>query len=159
LTRVGNSSKNAGAMTAFSELELDHAKALATALDKTGVPNAQVVEQLAAALERPSTAVGASLGDVDRAQANALALEIASGLVVENGAQSMPDALLLSIGRRIHESDDKQGYAAALIATAARLRQQPGAQPATTQVISLAAIALGDYALNGALCRALYAPG
>jgi hypothetical protein len=145
-------------MDAFSEQELDHAKALATALDKTGIPNAQVVEQLAAALERPKALASPSLGDIDRAHANALAQEIAVGLVVENGAQSMPDALLLSIGRRIHESDDKQGYAAALIATAARLRQQPGSQLATTQVISLAAIALGDYALNGALCRALYAP-
>lgn len=91
--------------------------------------------------------------------ADTVAQEIVGALVIEGGALSVPDPVLLSIGKRIHETAEelREDVAAALIATATRLKQMPSSRKATTQVTSLAAIALGDVSLNGLLCKALYA--
>jgi len=91
--------------------------------------------------------------------ANELQTEIVGGLVIENDALSLPDPVMLSIGKRIHETaeDGREDFAAALIAIATRIKQMPSSRKATTQVTALAAIALGDVALNGLLCKALYA--
>ena len=92
--------------------------------------------------------------------ADTLAKEIVGGLVIDNGVLSVPDALLLQLGKRIVDTPvaDRQELAAALIATATRLKQMPSSRRATTQVVSLAAIALGDAELNGVLKKALGAP-
>ena len=92
--------------------------------------------------------------------ADAVAKEIVGGLVIDNGVLSVPDALLLALGKRIVETPvaGRQELAAALIATATRLKQMPSSRRATTQVVSLAAIALGDAELNGVLKKALGAP-
>ena len=88
-----------------------------------------------------------------------LSQEIVGALQLTGGQLQVPDPVLLSVGKRIHESADKQSFATALIALATRLKDLPGSRPATNQVIALAAIALGDVALNGALCKALYSRG
>jgi hypothetical protein len=92
--------------------------------------------------------------------ADALAREIVGGLEIDNGVLSVPDTLLLSIGKRIVETPQaqRQDLAAALIATATRLKQMPSSKRATTQVVSLAAIALGDAELNAVLSKALASP-
>ena len=93
-------------------------------------------------------------------KADVLAKEIVGGLVIENGVLSMPDTMMLSIGKRIHDAAvaDRQDFATALIATATRLKQMPSSRRATTQVISLAAIALGDAKLKGVIEKALKGP-
>ncbi|MBL8956121.1 MAG: hypothetical protein JNK82_35435 [Myxococcaceae bacterium] len=89
--------------------------------------------------------------------ANALQNEIVGRLEIDNGVLSVPDAVLLDLGRRIAAAadSDKQDFATALIATATRLKQMPSSRRATTQVVSLAAIALGDADLNAVLSKAL----
>lgn len=89
--------------------------------------------------------------------ADVLAREIVGGLIINNGVLSVPDDLMMSIGKRIHDAPslDRQDYAVALIATATRVKQMPSSRRATTQVVSLAAIALGDVKLNGVLEKAL----
>lgn len=81
---------------------------------------------------------------------------VVGALVVRDGKLELPEAELLAIGKTIHEAADKRTLAAALIALAVRLKDVPGAGPAAEHVTALAAIALGDVELNGALCRALY---
>ncbi len=92
--------------------------------------------------------------------ADVLQREIVGGLVVDNGVLAMPEPLMLSIGRRITETPpkDRQELASALIATATRLKQMPSSRRATTQVISLAAIALGDSTLTAVIEKALKGP-
>jgi len=89
--------------------------------------------------------------------ADALAREIVGGLQIDNGVLSVPEELMLGLGRRIVGSPggDRRDYAAALIATATRLKQMPSSRRATTQVVSLAAIALGDAELSALLNQAL----
>ncbi len=92
--------------------------------------------------------------------ADALAKEIVGGLEIDNGVLSVPDALLLDIGRRIVEAKDaeRKDFATALIATATRIKQMPSSRRATTQLVSLAAVALGDAELTAVLNKSLTLP-
>lgn len=81
---------------------------------------------------------------------------VLGALVVREGKLELPEAELLAIGKTIHEAGDKNTLAATLVALAIRLKEVPGAGPACEHVTALAAIAMGDVELNGALCRALY---
>jgi hypothetical protein len=65
----------------------------------------------------------------------------------------------LAIGKRVHESNDRSTWATALIALSTRLKSVEGAGDAAERTTALAAIALGDVALNGLLCRKLYGQG
>ena len=87
---------------------------------------------------------------------NAFANVVVGALVVKDGHLELPEEQLKAIGKTIHEADDKQTLAVALVALATRLKDVPGAGPAAEHVTALAAIALGDVELNGALCRSLY---
>jgi hypothetical protein len=87
---------------------------------------------------------------------DALGLELVTAMKVDQGHLLINDEVVKLVGKRIHETEDKLPFATALIALATRLKDLPGSRPATGQVIALAAIALGDVALNGALCKALY---
>ena len=88
---------------------------------------------------------------------DALQQQIVGAIKVVDGRMVVNDDVVKQVGARIHAAEDKDPLAVALIALATRLKDLPGSRPATGQVIALAAIALGDVALNGALCRALYA--
>lgn len=88
---------------------------------------------------------------------DALGQEIVNALVLHEGKAELPDAKVKELGARIHSTEAREPIAAALIALATRLKAIPGARNATGQVMALAAIALGDVPLNGALCKALYA--
>jgi hypothetical protein len=88
-----------------------------------------------------------------------LASRVVGALVVREGKLELPEQELLAIGKTIHEAGDdaaKSTLATALVALAVRLKEVPGAGPACEHVTALAAIAMGDVELNGALCRALY---
>jgi hypothetical protein len=87
---------------------------------------------------------------------DALGQELVTAMKVDQGHLLINDEVVKQVGKRIHETEDKLPFATALIALATRLKDLPGSRPATGQVIALAAIALGDVALNGALCKALY---
>ncbi len=87
---------------------------------------------------------------------DALNQELVTAMKVADGRLLISDEVVKAVGKRIHETEDKLPLATALIALATRLKDLPGSRPATGQVIALAAIALGDVALNGALCRQLY---
>ena len=87
---------------------------------------------------------------------DALGLELVTAMNVAEGRLLINDEVVKQVGKRIHETENKLPLATALIALATRLKDLPGSRPATGQVIGLAAIALGDVALNGALCKALY---
>jgi hypothetical protein len=88
---------------------------------------------------------------------DALNQELVNAMKVADGRLWIGDDAVKAVGKRIHETEDKLPLATALIALATRLKDLPGSRPATGQVVALAAIALGDVALNGALCKALYA--
>ena len=81
---------------------------------------------------------------------------VMGALVVKDGHLELPEEQLLAIGKTIHEAADKHTLAIALTALAIRLKDVPGAGPAAEHVTALAAVALGDVELNGALCRSLY---
>jgi hypothetical protein len=88
-----------------------------------------------------------------------LANRVVGALVVREGKLELPEPELMAIGKTIHEAGsdaDKHTLATALVALAVRLKEVPGAGPAAEHVTALAAIAMGDVELNGALCRALY---
>lgn len=90
------------------------------------------------------------------------ASRVVGALVVRDGKLELPEQELLAIGKHIHEAGDeaqKTTIATALVALAVRLKEVPGAGPACEHVTALAAIAMGDVELNGALCRALYRRG
>lgn len=87
---------------------------------------------------------------------NVFANRVVGALVVKDGRLELPEDELKAIGQTIHEAGDKQTLAVALVALATRLKDVPGAGPAAEHVTALAAIALGDVELNGALCRTLY---
>lgn len=88
---------------------------------------------------------------------DALNQELVTAMRLVDGRLLINDDVVKTVGKRIHETEDKEPLATALIALATRLKDLPGSRPATGQVVGLAAIALGDVALNGALCKALYA--
>jgi hypothetical protein len=91
-----------------------------------------------------------------------LANRVVGALVVKEGKLELPEQELMAIGKTIHEAGDeatKHTLATALVALAVRLKEVPGAGPACEHVTALAAIAMGDVELNGALCRALYRRG
>ena len=90
---------------------------------------------------------------------NATADEVLKSCTLDDGALQMLEPAYLAIGKRIHESDDKKGWATMLVALATRMKTVPGASHAAERMTALAAIALGDVELNGALCRALYGAG
>jgi hypothetical protein len=88
---------------------------------------------------------------------DALGQELVNAIKIQDGQMQISDEVVKQVGARIHQTEEREPFAAALIALATRLKDLPGSRPATGQVIALAAIALGDVALNGALCKALYA--
>lgn len=88
---------------------------------------------------------------------DALGQELVNAIKLQDGRMHISDEVVKQVGARIHQTEDRVPFATALIALATRLKDLPGARPATGQVIALAAIALGDVGLNGALCKALYA--
>jgi len=88
--------------------------------------------------------------------ASALANEVLLSCTVEDGKLKILEPAFLAIGKRVHESVDKTVWATALIALSTRLKGVDGAGDAAERSAALAAIALGDVALNGMLCKKLY---
>ena len=145
-------------MQSFSQKELEDARGIAQTHNQNGNPSAQVVAGLVTALTGKQLEAGGDTGVGP--EADALHTEILEGLTREHGGAELPDALFLALGKRIHETDRSQWVelAARMIAVGMRLKAVPDAERAVTQVLSLAAIALGDVPLNGQLCRVLYSP-
>lgn len=84
-----------------------------------------------------------------------LADEVLERCTLESGKLVLGEDAFLAFGERIRESDDKKGWATAMVALANRLRGVPGAGHATERVTALAAVAMGDVELNKLLGRAL----
>jgi hypothetical protein len=93
---------------------------------------------------------------MNAATMNTLAQEVLTSCTLDDGKLVLNQATFLSLGQRIHGSDDKKGWGTTLVALATRLKTVPGASHAAERVTALAAIALGDVELNGMLCRELY---
>ena len=92
----------------------------------------------------------------DEAVAASLASEVLLSCTVEDGKLKMLEPAFLALGKRVHEAVDKTVWATALIALSTRLKGVDGAGDAAERSAALAAIALGDVALNGMLCKKLY---
>ncbi len=94
--------------------------------------------------------------EIDTAKVSALVNEALLSCTADDGRLKMLEPGFLAIGKRVHESDDKRLWAAALIALSTRLKDVEGAKDAAERTAVLAAIALGDVELNGMLCKRLY---
>ncbi len=84
------------------------------------------------------------------------AQRVMEAMVVDQGKATIPEDAFKVLGGFIHGAADKMMPATAMVALATRLKEIPGSGSAADQVCALAAIALGDAELNGALCKALY---
>lgn len=83
--------------------------------------------------------------------ADVFAQRVVGALVADGGRLVLPDEALRAFAREIEASGEKASLATALVALARRLQALPGSGPATEGVTALAALALGDAELLGAL--------